>query len=205
MEKNETSIAPSGIQRNKLKNAMILRLRAFGAFVWENQKSTLGYPPINCIFGGAYYGFYPSGIKYGASDIKKFERETMARMIDAGAQCAIISSIDTMEKFMGLNTRIIEVRRALPREKLIGLLKQWGKGKQQNSPLEQEILALKPEMRAVIFGIYVDHHTLNIIAEETGYAVRTVRNKHDHAITLLTDRLVSKGTYLEGTSREGRE
>jgi hypothetical protein len=188
------------VRRSKLTNAMEIRLRAFGSFVWRTQKTSAGLPILNCLIGGDYYGFYPSGVASGgAQDLSEVER-TMARRLreEYNANVFIVCSIDGMEKIMGMNARAVELRNALPTGKLKDLLKLWGKGKLVDSPLEAEIMRLSEDLRAVIFGLYLDKMTKNKIAESRGWACPAyVFNMHHKALDILRDRLLSKGTYLD--------
>ena len=188
------------VRRCKLTSAIEIRLRALGGFVWRTQKTSAGLPLINCIIGGDYYGFYPSGINTGgAQDLSKVEKETVKRLREQyNANVYIVASIDSMEKVMGLNAHAEELRAALPTNKLAFLLEQWGKGKLQDSPIEAEILRLREDLRAVIFGKYLDGMTYNQIAAVRACSVGNIITIHHNALNIIRDALLTKGTYMEG-------
>lgn len=189
----------AAVRKSRLKRAMLIRLNALGGMAWEPPRSTSGMPPINFIWAGVYYGFYPSGYPEGkGNDITPMEREAMKRIVEAGSLCTVIANIDSLESYLNLNERTLEIRRLLPRRIMVEQLKLWGAGKAQDSPLEREILALKFDVRAVIFGIYIDKYKINEFAEMIKTPTRTVVNRHERAIKILADRLVSNGTYMEG-------
>jgi DNA-directed RNA polymerase specialized sigma24 family protein len=155
-------------------------------------------PHVNYVWGGAYYAFYIGSRADGPKRLSEAERSFIRRLREEGAQVAIIANMDTAEMFLNMNARALEIRRLLPRSKLVSMLKEWGKGKLKNDPLEREILALKPEQRNAIYGVYVNGQTYNEVAEDNDAPVRTVINRHERALCILADRLVSQGTYMEG-------
>jgi hypothetical protein len=190
------------IRKTRLKAAMLTRLNAMGAVTWETPRSVAGSPTVNAVIGGFYYGFYPSGIPTGSgADVGAAERDTLKRINDNGGYAAIVASIDSMEAVMNLNLKVQEIRRALPTKTLAAQLKQWGKGKLRGSALDQEIARLPSDIQNVVFGLYVDGMTHNEIAEASGLKLAMVFKKQQQAINALSERLVTKGTYMEDLGR----
>lgn len=184
--------------KEKLTRALMVRLASFGGLVWESEKSPFGLPHINYVCGGAYFAFYLSSRSNGPKHLSEAEKRFITRLREEGARVAVIANMDTAEMFLNTNARALEIRKALPRSDLVDILKEWGKGKLESGPLEREILALQSDQRAVIYDIYVSRQTFNESATDKGAPVRTVMNRHERALNILRDRLVSQGTYMEG-------
>jgi hypothetical protein len=174
-----------------LRKSMLYRLASFGGIAWETPRMNNGMPTVHYVWDSQYYGFYPVPPGAGNTRLKPFERRFMKRLIDSGAICAAVSSIEQMEEAMNMDAMWREKKNCLPRKEIVGMLRKWGKG-QQNNDLQIQILALDKTHRDLIYNVYFDRRTFNQLADEEGVAYTTITSRHQRAINAIREGLLKR-------------